>query len=165
MTSLGLTHPELARPLFVAFNLALRQLECARREHVAWNDLASFLYNGHRITFAATGGKGWQESIFDDEVLGYYQLDLGRDLKPAEIAYLDQHHAALGPSRLMELSTGLTTIHTGEMVPFYIMRYGFYEGHVPYRADPVAIASLFGLMSVAEIDAALGGELPAIMTH
>ena len=51
------------------------------------------------------------------------------------------------------------------MVPFYIMRYGFYEGRVPYRADPVAIASLFGLMSVAEIDAALGGELPAIMTH
>ena len=50
-----------------------------------------------------------------------------------------------------QLFVGLGSIHTGEMVPFYIMRYGFYEGHTGYRADPIAIASIFGLRSIEEI--------------
>ena len=37
-------------------------------------------------------------------------------------------------------------------VPFYIMRYGFYEGHTSYRADPIAIACIFGLRSLQQIE-------------
>jgi hypothetical protein len=45
------------------------------------------------------------------------------------------------------------------MVPYYIMRYGFYEGHTDYRADPVAISFIFGLRSLKEIEAAFEGNL------
>jgi len=54
-------------------------------------------------------------------------------------------------------------IHTGEMVPYYVMRYGFYEGHTSYRADPIAIASVFGLRSLAEIESAFEGRLPEVL--
>jgi len=58
----------------------------------------------------------------------------------------------------------LTFIHTGEMVPYYIMRYGFYEGHTDYRADPIAIAWLFGLKSLEELDEAFEGKLYEALT-
>ena len=74
-------------------------------------------------------------------------------------AYLREHYGHLGEKRLATLTKQLTSIETGEMVPFYIQRYGFYEGHVPYRADPIAIATVFGLMPLQEIDAALDGNL------
>ena len=54
-----------------------------------------------------------------------------------------------------ELTRRLLDIHTGEMVPFFIQRYGFYEGHTVCRADPLAIASVFGLRSIEEIDRAI----------
>jgi hypothetical protein len=39
-----------------------------------------------------------------------------------------------------DLLQKLPTIHTGEMAPYYIMRYGFYESHTDYLAIPIAIA-------------------------
>jgi len=45
------------------------------------------------------------------------------------------------------------------MLPYYIMRYGFYEGHTDYRADPIAIAFIFGMRSLEEIEAAFEGRL------
>jgi len=40
------------------------------------------------------------------------------------------------------------------------MRYGFYEGHTEaYRCDPIAIAFIFGLQSIEEIDIAFDGNL------
>lgn len=59
----------------------------------------------------------------------------------------------------------LSHIHTGEMVPYYIMRYGFYEGHTDYRADPIAIAWIFGLRSLEQIEAAFSGRLDKVLTH
>jgi len=50
------------------------------------------------------------------------------------------------------------------MVPFYIMRYGFYEGHTDYRADPIAIAFIFGLKSLVEIEAVFPGRLHEMLT-
>jgi hypothetical protein len=41
---------------------------------------------------------------------------------------------------------------SGEMHPFYIWRYGFYEGHTAWRSDPIAIAFIFGLKSIEEIE-------------
>jgi hypothetical protein len=57
----------------------------------------------------------------------------------------------------------LTHILMGEMLPFYIMRYGFYEGHTGYRGDPLAIAFIFGLKSLEEIEAAFPGDLPHVL--
>jgi hypothetical protein len=58
----------------------------------------------------------------------------------------------------------LSYIHTGEMVPYYIMRYGFYEGHTSYRADPIALAFIFGLRTLDEIENALPGQLYSVLT-
>ena len=63
-----------------------------------------------------------------------------------------------------ELITQLTRMQTGEMEPYYIMRYGFYEGHTPWRVDPIAIAFIFGLRSLEEIEAAFPGTLHEVLT-
>jgi hypothetical protein len=50
-------------------------------------------------------------------------------------------------------------------MPYYIMRYGFYEGHTEYRCDPIAIAYIFGLKSIEEIAATFQGDLYKTLTH
>ena len=60
---------------------------------------------------------------------------------------------------MTELLQLFSHIHTGEMVAYYIMRYGFYEGHTGYRADPIALALIFGLRSIEEIEDAFKGSL------
>jgi hypothetical protein len=45
------------------------------------------------------------------------------------------------------------------------MRYGFYEGHTDYRADPVAISFIFGLRSLQEIEVAFKGNLNKVLTE
>jgi len=59
----------------------------------------------------------------------------------------------------------LSHIYTGEMLPYYIMRYGFYEGHTDYRADPAAIAWIFGLRSLEQIEAGFSGRLDEVLTQ
>ena len=59
----------------------------------------------------------------------------------------------------------LSHIYTGEMLPYYIKRYGFYEGHTDYRADPVAIAWIFGLKSLEQIEAAFPGRLEEVLSQ
>ena len=59
----------------------------------------------------------------------------------------------------------LTRLHTGEMEPYYIMRYGFYEGHTEYRVDPIALAVTFGLKPLTEIEQAFSGELDQVLTR
>ena len=44
------------------------------------------------------------------------------------------------------------------------MRCGFYEGHTAFRIDPIAIAFIFGLRSLDEIEAAFPGRLLEILT-
>ncbi|MCK4835997.1 MAG: hypothetical protein KAT17_05135, partial [Candidatus Aminicenantes bacterium] len=59
----------------------------------------------------------------------------------------------------------LCSIHFSEMAPYYIMRYGFYEGHTDYRADPIAIAFIFGLKSLKEIDNIFQGKLYTTLSN
>ena len=129
------------------------------------NDIEYLLWEGRKIFVDSYGGKGWQESLFDDEVLGYFELRIWRELTPPEVAYLRENYSSLDEVQRVELMEKLSVIHTGEMVPFYVMRYGFYEGHAGYRADPVAIASVFGLMSIPRIDSAVGGNLYGVLTR
>jgi hypothetical protein len=162
---LGLTHPQLAWPLFEIVNLILRDLELFRLGQAPLYNIASVLYAGHEIHIEASASKGWQESIFADNLKGYWSIRLWREPTDKELQHLSHHYGHLGPERLAALTEMLTAIHTGEMVPFYIMRYGFYEGHTDYRADPLAIANLFRLASIEKIDAATGHDLYGALTR
>lgn len=165
VTRLGLTHPQLAKPLFMIFNLVLRDLELARRGVVQPYNIAALLYDKRVIHIEASASKGWQESIFSDGVRGYWSITIRREPTFLEKRYLQGRYGHLGPDKLKILTEKLTSIHFSEMAPFYIMRYGFYEGHTGYRADPMAIALLFRLSSIEEIDAAVNGDLYGALTR
>lgn len=156
---LGSTHPQIAKPLFHVFNLIISVKKDSERGNVK-----GMLYNGREIHLKFWGAKGWQESIFDDEILGYWEIEMWRELNEKEEAFLSETYPDLPEEKSSELIKRLTYIHTGEMVPFYIMRYGFYEGHAGYRADPVAISFIFGLKSLEEIETAFEGGLYRTMT-
>lgn len=70
---------------------------------------------------------------------------------------MQEHYRHLSAGQWDELQSLLSRFNTGEMQPQYIMRYGFYEGHTFWRTDPLAIAFIFGLKSLPELDEACGG--------
>jgi len=158
VSSLGLTHPRLSRPLFQIFNIACASLEASGKAPPE----IKVLYNGRWVAVRFQGGKGWQESIFNDEIMGYWQMDIRREFSPEENKLIETHFSHLNEKEKSALMDRLSHIRTGEMVPFFITRYGFYEGHTPYRAEPAAIAFIFGLKSLEEIIGALGPELPGL---
>lgn len=160
---LGLTHPQLARPLFHVFNVI--QCVMSRSGYAKRGDAQVILYNDRVIHLEFRGAKGWQESIFDDKVLGYWQIEIHRELDQDEVAFITREYDHLSEDQRSELIGRLSSIHTGEMVPFYIMRYGFYEGHAGYRADPIAIAMVFGLRSLEDVHQAVGGDIPMALTR
>ena len=154
---LGLTHPQMARPLFHVWNMILQEIQCGKWGR--FSGIQCFFYNGNEVTLGAESMKGWQISIFQDEIQGRFDIDVQRILTPAERLFLQEKYAHLSAAQMAELKEKLTRFHFSEMVPYYIMRYGFYEGHTDYRADPIAIACIFGLKSVEEIENAFQGSL------
>jgi hypothetical protein len=163
--AMGLTHPELARPLFHVFNI-IRALDAADRPaRSPSGDIDHILYNGRRIRLGSRNENDCQPSIFDDEILGYYEIEVGRDLDAREKAFLSEKYASRGESRVQELLKRLGALHFGEMAAFYAMRYGFYEGHTGYRADPVVAAFLFGLRTLEELEKAFPGSLDRALTE
>ena len=84
---------------------------------------------------------------------------MSRDLHQEEKDFLLGEYPDLTEEEMDRLKKKLSYIHTAEMAPFYIKRYGFYEGHTDYRADPIAIAFIFGLRNLDEIESAFKGEL------
>jgi hypothetical protein len=157
---LGLTHPELAKPMFQLWNLVHEHDLETRRVGRPLPPIDWFYYRGRKIrVLESESGKGWQESIFGDGILGMFQIRIRRSLDAEEEAFLRERYAGLDAAEMEELIHKLTHIRTGEMVPFYIMRYGFYEGHTSYRGDPIAIALVFGLKSLEEIEGAFPGKL------
>ena len=159
VTQLGSIHPQMAKPLFHVFNVILTVKKDSGR-----GNIGGVLYNQRKIYLKFWGAKGWQESIFNDEILGYWQIEMWRDLDKEEKAFLSREYSNLTDEDMAQLIKKLSHIHTGEMVPYYIMRYGFYEGHTDYRADPVAISFIFGLRSIQEIEAAFKGNLYKTLT-
>ncbi|MBN3034956.1 MAG: hypothetical protein JW861_05175 [Bacteroidales bacterium] len=112
----------------------------------------------------AKGSRGWQVSIFPDEIQGRFDMDLHRELSASEMEVRNPLHTHLSVDQMHELTTRLTNIHFSKMAPYYIMRYGFYEGHTDHRADPVAIALVFGLKTPEEIEKAFPGILYETLT-
>ena len=76
-----------------------------------------------------------------------------------------EKYSTLSDKEMEDFEKMLNHIHTGEMVPFYIMRYGFYEGHTGYRADPMAISFIFGLRNLEEIEKTFEGNLYRALTE
>ncbi len=161
---LGLKHPDLARPLLHVLNISssgerYNELVPAE-EKVSFQGL---IYSGKEIGIKISGSHGWQESIFNDEIQGRSLLEAWRDLDPGEEAFLKEQYGSLPDNEIEELKRMISSLHTGEMVPFYINRYGFYEGHTNFRADPLTIAFIFGIRSLEEIHKASGGDLHTYM--
>jgi hypothetical protein len=150
--------------MFHFWNLLLEHIKTYRARQRPWGEVASFLYNGKQIQFEANMTKGWQESIFHDEIYGGLDIRIHRDLGDDEQIFLKERYGHLEPDQFQAMVKALTNIRMGEMVPYYIMRYGFYEGHTDYRADPLAIAFMFGLRSLKDIEEAFPGKLYAALT-
>jgi hypothetical protein len=161
---MGLTHPELARPLFHVWNLMQTDIELGRwnmREH-RWDNMTGMKYNDGWVLLEAHDTKGGQESPFADGLTGAFWIVLRRSLSKAEEEYLHAEYHSLDPERWDTLHGTLTRIFTGEMEPHYIMWYGFYEGHTAWRADPVGIARIFGLRTLGELEAAFPAQLDRV---
>jgi len=161
---LGLRHPQIAKPLFHVWNMILRDVELQRLARF-WKHFEYILYNGQKVFVKAESTKGWQESLFDDEILGKFEIDIWRELSPDEKAFLYEKYPDLPEDQMATLIKKLSSISISEMLPYYIIRYGFYEGHTDYRADPVAIAWVFGLRNLRQIEAAFPGRLNEVLTE
>lgn len=165
LKKMGLTHPLLAKPLFHIFNIIRLHEEKQAALDRPLERVESILYNGKRIRLIGwESGHGWQESIFNDEIKGFYQINFSHELNSDEKSYLAEKYYNLNEDQMSELIHLLSTVHIGEMAAFYIMRYGFYEGHTGYRADPIALAFIFGLRSIEELDKAFEGKLYQALT-
>ena len=163
---LGLTHPQLAEPLFHLWNIIHIHDAQMRQAGRPLPGIDWFFYNGRRIHVLDAGsGHGWQESIFNDGNLGMWQFEIMIEPASHEIEFLKEKYGHLDEDSFNLLVKKMTYIHTGEMLPYYIMRYGFYEGHTSYRADPVAIAFIFGLRSIEEIENAFSEILYEELTR
>lgn len=146
---MGLTHPQMAEALFHVWNLV----------YLPYKEIQYIWYNGKRIFFEIQGSRGWQESIFNDEILGRHTLKIWRDLESGEKEFLNEKYPDLKEAQMAKLVEDLSIIETGEMPFYYIMRYGFYEGHTDFRTDPISVAFIFGLKNLEDIENAFGGNL------
>ena len=163
---LGLKHPDLARPLLHLWNISNTRERYNSHESAEERvQIRGLFYGGKEIGIKISGSRGWQESIFNDEILGSYHLEVWRDLDPGEKEFLEEQYGSLPEKKLEELKRKISTLHTGEMVPYYINRYGFYEGHTDFRAEPLTIAFIFGIRSLEEIHQASGSDLYGYLTR
>jgi len=164
VADLGLTHPDMARPLFHIWNLMLKEYELHRIGR-DWDRMHHVTYNGKKIRFGEVHPtRGFQESIFNDEIQGAWQINFFRELDQEEARFLKVKYPRLDEAQMAELTARMSHVLMGEMVPYYIMRYGFYEGHTAYRINPIAIAFIFGLRDLDEIEAAFPGYLYETLT-
>ena len=162
---LNLTHSQMAKPLFHIWNIILKEIELKNWVRF-WDNIQYVFYNGRKIKLNASGTKGWQVSIFQDEIQGTFSINIQYQLSLKEKLYVEKQYSHLSKKQMTELEKKLCSIHFSEMAPYYIMRYGFYEGHTDYRADPIAIAFVFGLRSLKEIDNIFQGKLyKALSNH
>jgi hypothetical protein len=162
---LSMIHPQMAKPLFHVWNIARWVGYTSQSAGRSIGSIDYFLYNKRKVRLINAGGRGWQYSIFNDEIQGMYHLEFSIELDEDEKAFLHERYSNLSDEQMADFQEILSHIHTGEMVPFYIMRYGFYEGHTGYRADPIAISLIFGLRSLEEIEKAFEGNLYKALTE
>lgn len=165
--AMGLTHADLARPLFHVWNLIQTDLSLGRwsmPDH-QWRNVHAVRYHGHWVALDAHDTKGGQRSPFDDGLEGAFWMVLHRALSPAEEEFLRVAYDHAAPGTWDTMHGTLSRLWLGEMEAFFIQWYGFYEGHTAWRADPVGIARIFGLRTLAELEAAFPGRLHEVTTR
>ena len=165
--NMGLTHPQMAKPLFHVLNMMDTDLKLNRWNMVKhkWENIKYFYYNGKIVFVEAEDTKGGQKSIFHDHIEGGFYIRLWRQFDSEELTYLKKNYSHLSEEKFSELKNCLSIINTGEMEPQYIMRYGFYEGHTFWRTDPVAISFIFGLKGLDELNGTFNGKLYTILNQ
>lgn len=107
--------------------------------HFGARNIPSFIYGNRRYAVKMTAWRGIQPSIFRDK--------LGASTDYA----------------VVDLETG-EAISFSALVPHYIWRYGFYEGHTNYRVDPAQIIRVFHPRADHPILRAKAGETVVIQT-
>lgn len=160
---MDLTHPQMAKPLFHVWNIILKEIELEKFGR--FSSIQHFFYNGGKVLLKAEGTKGWQVSIFQDEIQGRFDLSVHLEMSDEEKSFLKERYPNLSSFQMSELEEKLSSISFSEMVPYYIKRYGFYEGHTTYRSDPIVIAYIFGLKRLDEIENVFQGNLYKTMTN
>lgn len=158
---LGMRHEELARPLLHLCNL-IREAYPQTRQH---RQTHTVFYAGKEVSVDVLLTRGGQKSIFNDGIDGAWAIEIRRDLTKDETEFLDREYPNLTQGERDDLVKRLSQMLSGEMQPFYIWRYGFYEGHTAWRSDPIAIAFIFGFKSLEEIESAFLGQLPQVLTR
>jgi hypothetical protein len=165
--SLGLSHAQLAKPLFHVLNLTARNQE--QENHLSYQghlaEFPPFFYNGKQISVKIEYTRGGQESIFTDGLDGALAIQIYRELEQRERDYLERKYSHLNQQQREDLVKRLSCLFIGEMVMYYAKWYGFYEGHTGWRADPIAIAFIFGIKDIEEINAAFDGKLYNTLTE
>ena len=78
VTAPGLTHPRLSSPLFHLFNILCATKDTPGRMPV----LTKVLYKGNWVSIKFKRAKGWQDSIFNDEIKGFWKMEISRKLTP-----------------------------------------------------------------------------------
>ena len=111
----------------------------------------------------ARGTRGGQESIFGDGVVGSIHIEIKRAPELVEEEFLRKKYGHLPAARMEALLSALLRLQTGEIQPQYIMRYGFYEGHTVWRTGPIAIAFIFGLRDLGEMERAFPRRLDHVL--
>jgi len=166
VSAMGLTHPEMAKPLFHLLNMMEADLALNRWNMVEhnWKHIRCFYYYDHLVHVDAKDTKGGQLSIFNDGIEGAFHIKLSRKARPQELALLARNYNHLSEDEYEKFKESLFTINMGEMEAQYIMRYGFYEGHTFWRTDPIAIALIFGMKTLSEIEEIFRGELDKVLT-
>lgn len=164
--TLGFSHAQLAKPLFHVLNLMVQNQE--QGNHLSYQghraEYPPFSYNGRKISVKVEYTRGGQESIFADGLDGALAVGIHRDLEQQEKEYIESRYSHLSRQQREDLVKRLSTLFVGEMVMYYVKWYGFFEGHTGWRADPIAIAFIFGMKDLEQIDAAFDGRLYDALT-
>ena len=167
VSQLGFLHHEMAKPIFHVLNMMDIDLQLNRWNMVKheWEHIQYFYYNGKKVSVIAYDTKGGQKSIFNDGLGGAFHVRLWREVSEEENHYLLQQYSNLSQTEYERMIQLLSILNVGEMQPQYIMRYGFYEGHTYWRAEPIAIAFIFGMLNLEELDQKLGNDLYGRLTN
>ncbi len=161
VSALGLTHAELARPLFHVWNMMRTDLDLGRWDMAGhrWRNVTAVISHERTVHIVAGDTKGGQLSIFADGLDGAFWIEIGTGLTESERAFLSARYTRLGARAMDALVQSLTRIRTGEMQPHYATWYGFYEGRTAWRTDPITLAFVFGLRTLEQIEAAFPGQI------
>jgi hypothetical protein len=159
VSTMGLTHRDLSKPLFHLWNTVLYMIDYINRGIISSDGSDTLFYFGKKIRYTAPNCRGWQYSLFNDSIQGECQLELKVNLTDKERSFIDAHYSFLTDQDKKEFIEFLTHMHTGEMAAYYVQYYGFYEGHTDYRADPIKLAFMFGLKSIEDLLNAFEGDI------